>query len=130
MKKLSAWQKALIAIIIIAIIIAVAGPTKLNLGLLFLYSVMLPILYLLEKRNKLSLWQERIAFALMVYPIVYLIIPASDILNFFIASLLFSAILLLSEKWKDTEKEILPEWEGEESEKYQKTKETAENKTL
>jgi hypothetical protein len=79
--------------------------------------------------KKLRAW-KRIAFTLMVYPIVYLMIPASDILNFFIASLLFSAILLLSEKWKDKENEILPDWEGEESgKKDQKIKESSENKT-
>lgn len=42
--------------------------------------------------------------------------PSDEIINFFIASLLFTAILLLSSKWKDKEKEILPEWEGQESE--------------
>ena len=59
---------------------------------------------------------KRIAFALIAYPIIYLIIPASDVINFLIASLIFSAILLLSAKWKDKEKEILPEWEDQETE--------------
>jgi len=115
MKKL--WHSSILAILITSTIIALVGPTKLSIGLLLLYILMLPALYFLEKKKKLPLWQERIAYAFIVYPIVYLIIPASDILNFFIASLIFSAILLLSEKWKDKEKEMLPEWEGENSEK-------------
>ena len=79
--------------------------------------------------KNLKIWQ-RIAFALIVYPIVYLIIPARDVINFFIGSLLFSAILLLSAKWKDKEKEILPEWEGEESDKInEKTNETSRSRT-
>jgi hypothetical protein len=79
-----------------------------------MYAVLLPISYLLERKNKLSLWTERIITALIVYPIVYLFVPASDILNFFIASVLLTAILLGSEKWIIGEKERLPEWEGEE----------------
>ena len=79
--------------------------------------------------KNLKIWQ-RIAFALIVYPIVYLIIPARDVINFFIGSLLFSAILLLSTKWKDKEKEILPQWEGEESDKNnERIKEKSETKT-
>ena len=75
--------------------------------------------------TKLQLW-KRIVVSLIAYPIIYLIIPASDVINFFIASLLFSAILLLSTKWKDKEKEILPEWEGEESDnKDEQIKETS-----
>jgi len=79
--------------------------------------------------KNLKIWQ-RIAFALIVYPIVYLIIPARDVINFFIGSLLFSAILLLSAKWKGKEKEILPQWEGEESDKNnERIKEKSETKT-
>jgi integral membrane sensor domain MASE1 len=79
--------------------------------------------------TKLRLWQ-RIAVSLIAYPIIYLIIPASVVINFFIASLLFTAILLLSARWKDTEKAMLPEWEGKESEKNNdQIKETFRNKT-
>ena len=79
--------------------------------------------------KNLKIWQ-RIAFALIVYPIVYLIIPARDVINFLIGSLLFSAILLLSAKWKDKEKEILPQWEGEESDKNnEQIKEKSRTKT-
>lgn len=78
--------------------------------------------------NKL-IW-KRIAFALLVYPAIYLLKPAGDILNFFIASLLFSAILLIAAKWKHNEKERLPEWEDEESEKDdEQIKEQSRNKT-
>ncbi len=64
---------------------------------------------------KKLIW-KRIALALLVYPAIYLLKPSDEIINFFIASLLFTAILFLSSKWKD-KKEILPEWEGEESER-------------
>lgn len=77
---------------------------------------------------KKLIW-KRIAFALLVYPAIYLLKPSDDIINFFVASLLFTAILFLSSKWKDKEKETLPEWEGEGSEKgYEQIKGNREKK--
>jgi hypothetical protein len=79
--------------------------------------------------TKLRLWQ-RIAISLIAYPLIYLIIPVPDVMNFFIASLLFSAILLTSAKWKDKEKEILPEWEDEDlEEKDNQIEEPSRRKT-
>jgi hypothetical protein len=78
--------------------------------------------------NKL-IW-KRIALALLAYPAIYFLKPSDDIINFFIASLLFTAILFLSSKWKDKEKEILPEWEGQElDEDNSETREKPTKKT-
>jgi hypothetical protein len=116
MNKIKAWHKALIALVLALLSIGIFGLTTLNTALIVLYATLLPVSYFLEKKTKLSLWQERIIIALIIYPLLYLYLRSYDFLYFLLASLLFSAILLLSEKWKDTEKEILPEWEGEESE--------------
>ena len=110
MKKLKISHKVLIALLITISNIILFGPRKLSLGLIVLYVVLLPVSYLVDKRAALSLWQERLIFGLLVYPIVYLFISASDILAFFTGFLFFTSILFGGEKWGSGEKEHLPEW--------------------
>jgi len=85
MKKFRAWHGSLIAVLITITSIFLFGPKKLILGIIILYMVLLPTSYLLERKNKLSLWQKRIIIALMDYPILSLFILANDIIYSFIA---------------------------------------------
>ncbi len=100
MKKLKVWYKSLIAILITISIITLFGNTKLLLGLALVYVIALPTLYLIERKNKLSLWQERIIVSLIVFPLLSFFIPTEDVLYLFIGSLIFTGIILISQTWK------------------------------
>jgi chromate transport protein ChrA len=111
--KLRAWQKSLIAILITIAMIAIFGQAKLLLGLMLAYIVVLPTIYLLERKKKLSYWQERLIVSLMVFPILSFFLPFEDVLYLFLGSLIFTGIIIISERWKDKGKEIRPEWEND-----------------
>ncbi len=117
MKKLKAWHKSSIAILITISIIALFGPAKQLLGLALVYIIVLPTLYLIERKTKLLLWQERLVVSLMLFPILSFFMPSDDVLYLFLGSLIFTAIIIISEKWQNKDKEIRPEWEGEEDRK-------------
>lgn len=129
MKKLRVWHKSLIAILITIAIIVLFGQAKLIIGLILVYIFVIPTIYLIERKKKLSLWQERLIISLLVFPIFLFFIPSEDALYLFIGSLIFTVIILFSEKWKYKEKEIRPEWEGEEAGNEQSKHQTTNSKT-
>jgi hypothetical protein len=130
MTKLRTWHKSLIAILITATIIVVFGPKKLIFALILIYVILLPTIYLIERKKKLSFWQERLIVSLIVFPLLSLFISAENVLALFIGSLLAGVIIFLSGNWKGKEQEIIPEWEERDSEeKENQIKEASRNKT-
>ena len=106
MTKLKAWHKSLIAILITATIIAAFGPRKLLIYFMLVYVILFSTIYLIERRKKLSFWQERLIVYLIVFPLLSLFIPAEDVLGLFIGSLIGGVIIFfLSGKGKDQDSE-------------------------
>ena len=106
MTKLKAWHKSLIAILITSTIIVVFGPKKLIFALILIYVILLPTIYLIERKKILSFWQERLIVYLIVFPLLSLFIPAEDVLSLFIGSLIGGVIIFfLSGKGKDQDSE-------------------------
>lgn len=112
------WHKSLIVILITLTLLYIFGEKKRAIGLMAIYFVTIPVTYFVEKRKQLPLWQKRILMALIVYPLFSLFIPSSDVLVFFMASITFSLLIVISERcknWKDQEN--IPIWEGEDEDK-------------
>ncbi|MEW6584405.1 MAG: hypothetical protein AB1442_02210 [Nitrospirota bacterium] len=111
------WHRSLIVCLIVVALLYFFGAKRQAIGLLAIYIVTIPVTYFVEKKHQLLLWQKRLVMALIVYPLLSLLIPAGDVFNFFIASLIFTLLLLISGKFKNGKQENAPMWEGEDKEK-------------
>ena len=88
------WHKSLIVFLIALALLFLFGAGKQAIGLIAIYFVTIPVTYFVEKKKQLPLGQKRLIMALIVYPLLSLLIPAGDVFNFFIASLIFTLLTL------------------------------------
>jgi hypothetical protein len=102
---------------VVSVIVFLYGSLNQLIGLLIVYLISIISLFLIEKRKKLSIWQERVVIYLIVFPILYFFIPLRDIIALFVGSVIAGILILFSERHKvrkeEKEKEMLPKWEGE-----------------
>jgi len=111
------WHKSLIVFLITLILLYLFGAKRQALGLVAIYFVTIPVTYFVERKKDLPLWQKRLIMALIVYPLLSMVIPAGDVFNFFIASLIFTLLILISGRFRNgKERENRPTWEGEDEE--------------
>lgn len=111
------WHKSLIVFLIAVALLFLFGARKQAIGLIVIYFVTIPVTYFVEKKKQLPLWKKRLIMALIVYPLLSLLIPAGDVFNFFIASLIFTLLILISGRFRNgKDQENRPTWEGEDKE--------------
>ena len=108
------WHKSLIVFLITLALLYLFGAKKHAIGLIAIYLVTVPVTYFVERKKQLPLWQKRLIMALIIYPLLSLLIPAGDVFNFFIASLILTLLLLISGRFRNgKDQENRPAWEGE-----------------
>ena len=111
------WHRSLIVFFITLALLFLFGAKKQAIGLIAIYFVTIPVTYFVERKKQLPLWQKRLIMALIVYPLLSLLIPAGDVFNFFIASLIFTLLILISGRFKNGKDQgNRPTWEGEDKE--------------
>jgi len=91
------WQKSLIIALITIAVIYFLGSKEHFVGFIMIYLFLIPMMYLIEKKKKLTLWQTRIIIYLIVFPILSLFLPWKDLIALFIGSLI-AGLLLSGEK--------------------------------
>jgi len=106
MTKLKIWHKSLIAILVAVALIVAFGPRNLLIAPMLAYVILFPTICLIERKKKLTFWQERFIVYLIVFPLFSLFISTEDVFALFIGSLIGGAIIFfLSEKGKDQDPE-------------------------
>ncbi|HET6513935.1 MAG TPA: hypothetical protein VFG09_02160 [Thermodesulfovibrionales bacterium] len=117
--------REIIVFLLTVFVLLYFGYKKQTVALVIAYLLLVPTLYLIKKRKKLSYWQEKFIAYLIGLSIFAFVIPFEDLLALTVGSLIAGIIISVakSSKWKKVNKdeEMLPKWEGEEEDKRGKT---------
>jgi hypothetical protein len=92
------------------------------IALVTMYGILIPAMYFVERKKRLSLLQKRILVTFIVFPTLVFFLPVNKVIALFIGSVTAGFIIMLIEKNKDRKSEVHEDSSASEGEDKDKDK--------
>jgi hypothetical protein len=97
------WAWTIVAMIVAIGFAVVWGSRTYLVALLLAYSIALSIIWIVNRRRAVTMWQKRLIIYFILFPIVYLLLPLTDVLALLVGSLMAGLIIIIAEAMRTSQ---------------------------